>query len=219
MSPAYRPAANGRRPRVDGFVNPEFRARAWKVYLGQHLVSDDKDVMMVTTLGSCVAACIHDPVAQVGGMNHFLLPEGPSHGGASYGGSSYGGPADAAARYGGVAMERLINDLLARGARRERMVVKVFGGARVIESRYDIGEANARFVMDYISKEALTLGGADLGGAAARRVHYFPAAGKAIRRLLRPEALQGAGRRERLYRGGLATRGVGEGEIELFEEE
>lgn len=214
MSPGYRPAANGRRPRVDGFVNPEFRARAWKVYLGHHLVSDDKDVMMVTTLGSCVAACIHDPVARVGGMNHFLLPEGPSSGGADL-----ADPADAAARYGGVAMERLINALLAQGARRERLAVKVFGGARVIESRYDIGEANARFVLDYISKESLTLAGADLGGTAARRVHYFPAAGKAIRRLLRPEAMQGAGRREKLYRGGLAARGFGEGEIELFEEE
>lgn len=209
MSPGYRPAANGRRPRVDGFVNPEFRARAWKVYLGQHLVSDDKDVMMVTTLGSCVAACIHDPVASIGGMNHFLLPENPSQ----------EGPADAAARYGGVAMERLINDLLTRGARRERMVAKVFGGARVIESRYDIGLANARFVIDYISNESLTLGGVDLGGTAARRVHYFPASGKAVRRLLRPEAMQGAGRREKLYREGLAARGVGDGEIELFEEE
>lgn len=214
MSPGYRPAANGRRPRVDGFVNPEFRARAWKVYLGHHLVSDDKDVMMVTTLGSCVAACIHDPVARVGGMNHFLLPEGPAHDD-----SPFGDPADAAARYGGVAMERLINALLAQGARRERLAVKVFGGARVIESRYDIGEANARFVLDYISKESLILAGADLGGTAARRVHYFPAAGKAIRRLLRPEAMQGAGRREKLYREGLAARGFGEGEIELFEEE
>lgn len=211
MSPGYRPAANGRRLRVDGFVNPEFRARAWKVYLGQHLVSDDKDVMMVTTLGSCVAACIHDPVARIGGMNHFLLPEGPSSGGADL--------ADAAARYGGVAMERLINALLSQGARRDRMIVKVFGGARVIESRYDIGEANARFVLDYISKESLTLAGVDLGGTAARRVHYFPAAGRAIRRLLRAEAMQGAGRRERLYREGLAARGVGEGEIELFEED
>lgn len=218
MSPGYRPAANGRRPRVDGFVNPEFRARAWKVYLGQHLVSDDKDVMMVTTLGSCVAACIHDPVAGVGGMNHFLLPEGPAHGDPSARGG-LGGLVDAAARYGGVAMERLINDLLSKGARRERMVVKVFGGARVIESRYDIGAANARFVLDYISKESLALGGADLGGTAARRVHYFPAAGKAVRRLLRPEAMQGAGRRAKLYREGLAVRGVGEGEIELFEEE
>ncbi|HRQ81300.1 MAG TPA: chemotaxis protein [Azospirillaceae bacterium] len=211
MSPSHRPAANGRRPRVDGFVNPEFRARAWKVYLGHHLVSDDKDVMMVTTLGSCVAACIHDPVARIGGMNHFLLPEGPASGGADL--------ADAAARYGGVAMERLINALLSQGARRDRMIVKVFGGARVIESRYDIGEANARFVLNYISKESLTLAGVDLGGTAARRVHYFPAAGRAIRRLLRPEAMQGAGRRERLYREGLAARGVGEGEIELFEEE
>lgn len=203
------PPPDGGRRRVDGFVNPEFRARAWKVYLGRHLVSNRPDVMMVTTLGSCVAACIHDPVAKIGGMNHFLLPEDPAGG---------RGPADAAARYGGVAMERLINELLAGGARRDRLVVKVFGGARVIESSYDIGAANARFVIDYISKEELILAGQDLGGAAARRVHYFPADGKVMRRLLRPQALQGAGRRERLFRGGFDG-GQGDGDIELFGDE
>ncbi len=207
--PPMPPFAGRRRP--DGHVNPEFRARAWKVYLGRHLVSNRPDVMMVTTLGSCVAACIHDPVAKIGGMNHFLLPEDPS------GGRGHG-PADAAARYGGVAMERLINELLAGGARRERLIVKVFGGARVIESSYDIGAANARFVIDYISKEELTLAGQDLGGIAARRVHYFPADGKVMRRLLQPRALQGAGRRERLFRGALDT-GRGDGEIELFGDE
>jgi chemotaxis protein CheD len=209
--PSSPPFPGRRRP--DGYVNPEFRARAWKVYLGRHLVSDRADVMMVTTLGSCVAACIHDPVAKIGGMNHFLLPEDPA-----CGRGHASGPADAAARYGGVAMERLINELLACGARRERLVVKVFGGARVIESSYDIGAANARFVIDYISKEELTLAGQDLGGVAARRVHYFPADGKVMRRLLQPQALQGAGRRERLFRGALGD-GRSDGDIELFGDE
>lgn len=203
-------AQAGKRAFRDGYINPEFRARAWKVYLGSHRVSKDPNVMMVTTLGSCVAACIHDPVAQVGGMNHFLLPEPPA-------GTEQ--PADVAARYGGVAMERLINDLLALGARRDRMIVKVFGGARVIDTRYDIGDANARFVIDYLGQESLTLGGQDLGGDAARRLHYFPVEGRAIRRLLQSDVLRGVGRRGRQYQETLLNRSRGDGEIELFEDE
>ncbi len=105
------------------------------------------------------------------------------------------------------------------GVINERLIVKVFGGARVIDSSYDIGAANARFVIDYINKEELTLGGQDLGGMAARRVHYFPADGKVMRRLLQPQALSGAGRRERQYRSALLARGLGEGEVELFGDE
>lgn len=209
MTPRPPRPRHGPSPRVDGFVNAEFRARAWKVYLGQHLITDRRDVMMVTTLGSCVAACIHDPVAGVGGMNHFLLPEPPT---------GEAQPADVAARYGGVAMERLINDLLSHGARRERLVVKVFGGARVIDTSYDIGEANARFVVDYVSRESLTLAGQDLGGTAARRVHYFPAEGRVMRRLLRPGALADTVGREQRFRAALTGR-AGEGEVELFGEE
>lgn len=201
------PGGLGGRP-VDGRINPEFRARAWKVYLGQHRVSDDRNVMMVTTLGSCVAACIHDPAARIGGMNHFLLPEAPA---------GEAQPVDVAARYGAVAMERLINDLLGMGARRERMVVKVFGGARVIDSRYDIGDANARFVIDYVLREALTLGGRDLGGDAARRLHYFPTEGRAVRRLLRSSTPVGNAARERRRRE--ESPAYGDGDVELFGDE
>jgi chemotaxis protein CheD len=142
-------------------------------------------------------------------MNHFLLPEVPE---------SQRHMADNAARYGSVAMERLVNELLKCGARRERLVVKVFGGARVIETSYDIGDSNARFVIDYVTSESLILGGQDLGGTMARRVHYFPATGKALRRLLRPDALTDAAKQEMRFRSTLSVAPV-EGEIDLFGED
>ena len=144
---------------------------------GDHAVAGEPGVVMSTLLGSCIAVCLHDPVTRLGGMNHFLLPQAPR-------GHDEG--AAAAARYGGVAMERLINEILRRGGRRDRLEVKVFGGAKVIASSNPIGKHNAEFVLEFIRAEGLTLVGQDLGGMLARRVHYFPSTGRVMRRLLRP---------------------------------
>jgi len=182
--------------------------RTLKVFLGQHQISNHPDDVLVTTLGSCVAACIRDPIAAIGGMNHFLLPEVPS---------GQRGAADLATRYGSVAMELLINDILARGGRRNRLEVKVFGGAKVIDTSLDIGLQNAQFVLDYLVREGLTLVGQDLGGTDARRIHYFPVNGRVMRRLLRSEVAGDTVRRELQFRTSLHERPPA-GEVELFEE-
>jgi chemotaxis protein CheD len=188
------------------FHNRAFGADTIKVFLGHHAVSDRTNVMMATTLGSCVSACIHDPVRGVGGMNHFLLPDLPE--------SELQGDG-LAARYGSVAMERLINALLAQGAERRRLQVKLFGGARVIESSYDIGGMNSRFAINYVRVEGLTLAGQDLGGAAARRIHYFPHSGRALRRMLNPTAVVDTITQERHFMSNLRRDPV-EGDVELF---
>ncbi|WP_114858766.1 chemotaxis protein [Azospirillum brasilense] len=194
-------------PRADGsYLDREFGAYVVPVVLGHHRISGRDDDMLVTTLGSCVAACINDPVARVGGMNHFLLPGSPS------GGEGYG----VATRYGSVAMEWLINDLLERGARRERMEVKLFGAARVIDTSLDVGAANAAFAVDYVRREGLALAVQDLGGDKGRRVHFFPATGRAFRRLLRPEAERETVHQEMDYLQALRRTSV-EGEVELFD--
>jgi len=201
---------NGGRPDGEGQRRPGASGlgRTLKVFLGQHQISDHPDDVLVTTLGSCVAACIRDPIAAIGGMNHFLLPEVPS---------GQQGVIDAATRYGSVAMELLINDILARGGRRSRLEVKVFGGAKVIETSLEIGLQNAQFVLEYVAREGLALAGHDLGGTEARRIHYFPASGRVLRRLLRAETLGDTVRRELQFRSVLDQQPP-TGEIELFED-
>jgi chemotaxis protein CheD len=194
----------GRTP--GAYYHPHFDAHIIKVMLGQHKVSTRVDEMLVTTLGSCVAACIRDPVSSVGGMNHFLLPEVPDGTDDS---------TNAAARYGSVAMERLINDILAHGGRRSRLEVKVFGGAKVIDTSLDIGAKNAEFVLSYLRREGLTLVGQDLGGATARRIHYFPSNGRVLRRILRPEAMSETVSQELNFLSTLRHRPI-EGDVELF---
>ena len=188
------------------YYHPHFDAHIVKVMLGQHKISSRVDEMLVTTLGSCVAACVRDPVAGIGGMNHFLLPEVPDNPNDS---------ANVAARYGSVAMELLINLILANGGRRNRLEVKVFGGAKVIDTTLDIGAKNADFVLSYIRREGLSLVGQDLGGAMARRIHYFPSTGRVLRRVLRPEALTETVSQELNFMSTLRHKPI-EGDVELF---
>lgn len=143
---------------------------------GEHAVSSDSNVVFTTVLGSCVAACMHDPTAMVGGINHFLLPE-------DVGRSAVG---DDAMRYGAYAMEMLINDLLKLGARRDRIHAKLFGGARLFDTLGDIGAANAAFAKRFLLMEGITVTGGSLGGVQSRRIEFWPTTGRARQRSAAP---------------------------------
>jgi chemotaxis protein CheD len=173
---AKRPDPGDFRSGVHRYRDPRFDAVAVKVFPGEHYVTA-ADEMLVTVLGSCVAACIRDPIAGVGGMNHFMLPESN---GSDWGGASSG------MRYGNVAMEWLINDILTRGGLRNRLEIKVFGGGNVLNGTTDIGHKNAAFVESYLAAEGLPIAAAELRGRLARRVHYFPATGRVMLLELRP---------------------------------
>lgn len=195
------PAAGPRRYR-----DPRFDAIAIKVFPGEHYVTDDAEEMLVTVLGSCVSACIRDPWRGIGGMNHFMLPEA---GGAGW------DTASASMRYGNVAMERLINDLLSRGSMRHRLEVKVFGGGNVLQGTSNIGHRNAEFVEDYLAAEKLPIAATHLRGNLPRRVHYFPATGKVMLLELRRTADQAVIERELAYKQRLQAEPI-VGSAELF---
>lgn len=147
---------------------PSFpRERRIHIVQGEHGVDGDPHTCLTTLLGSCVAACLWDPVAAVGGMNHFLLPQAPE-----------GVQGDR--RYGVQAMELLINGLLARGAARDRLRAKVFGGARMTVAMADIGARNALFITRFLEDESIPLDKASLGGTTARRIRFWPHDGRAL---------------------------------------
>ncbi len=142
------------------------------VIQGEHKISRDPDVVLTTILGSCVAACIRDPVAGIGGMNHFLLPGGE------------GAIASDVERYGVHAMELLLNALLAQGASRRRLEAKLFGGAKAIAGRADVGAMNAAFAVKFLQREQIAMVGECLRGGMGRRVQYWPVSGRARRSFL-----------------------------------
>jgi chemotaxis protein CheD len=188
------------------YRDPRFDAIAVKVFPGEHHVTASADEMLVTILGSCVSACIRDPLISVGGMNHFMLPES---GGAGW------DTASASMRYGNVAMERLINDILARGGARERLEIKVFGGGNVMKGTTNIGHRNADFVESYLLTENLTISAAHLRGNLPRRIHYFPATGKVLLLELRRAEEAAVFDREAIYKSKIQSEPVA-GSAELF---
>ncbi len=158
------------------FAHHDDPERAVKVHVtqGESHVSTDPQVVMTTVLGSCIAACIRDPQAGVGGMNHFLLPDAGD-------GRGTGGDA---VRYGAYAMELLINDLLKRGARRERLEAKIFGGAKLFDGLSDVGASNAAFAERFLRDEGIPIVSSSTGGVSARRVEFWPTSGRVRQRLV-----------------------------------
>jgi chemotaxis protein CheD len=138
---------------------------AVKVLPGEYFV-DTEDLLIMTTLGSCIAACLWDRHARVGGLNHFMLPDGAGQGG----------------RYGAYAMEMLINEMMKRGASRSSMEAKVFGGGQVVAgmNSLNVGERNTTFVIDYLKAERIPIMSRDVLGLHARKVCFLPASGKAM---------------------------------------
>ncbi|MFZ5473699.1 MAG: chemoreceptor glutamine deamidase CheD, partial [Pseudomonadota bacterium] len=158
------------------YYDRNFQIEATKLLPGEYYVTG-RDMLLVTVLGSCVAACIRDPKTGIGGMNHFMLPES--------------GDADnvlsASARYGSYAMEVLINQLIKLGANRSRLEAKVFGGAAVLRgfTTVNVGESNSEFVLDYLANEKIRVVSQDLRGLYPRKVYFFPASGRVLVKTLK----------------------------------
>ncbi|MFN4155263.1 MAG: chemotaxis protein CheD [Paracoccaceae bacterium] len=135
------------------------------VIQGEYLVSSDPQDVLSTILGSCVAAFLRDPVAGIGGLNHFLLPGND--------------PSDRnAMKYGLNAMELLINSLINAGARRDRLEGKLFGGGRMVPGLTDIGAANGRFAEEFLRREGIRYLGGSLGGDHGRKIRVWPVSGQ-----------------------------------------
>jgi chemotaxis protein CheD len=186
------------------YFDEKERVTVVKLFSGDWYVSSTEPEMLMTILGSCVAACVRDPLVGIGGMNHFLLP-----------GDESSSMNTDAARYGVFAMESLINALLKAGARKERLEIKVFGGGNVINNSAHIGSKNAAFIREFLRKEGLKITSEDLEGNLPRKVHYYTQTGKVmVRKLNRQSDMQVVAEEQR-FRERLVVRPPA-GDIELF---
>jgi len=178
---------------------------AAKILPGEYYVTQ-RDMVIVTVLGSCVSACIRDRKAGVGGMNHFMLPGDEAAEGVSQ-----------SARYGAFAMELLINKLIGLGAQRPNLEAKVFGGGLVLRgfTTTTVGERNAEFVMRYLNTEGIRVVASDLLDIYPRKVYYFPKTGRVLLKKLRSVHNNTIVDRERDYEHRLRVTRI-EGDVELF---
>lgn len=193
------------------FWEPETGRWTTKILPGEYYVTCH-DEAITTVLGSCISACIRDPVRGIGGMNHFMLPQDGSRSRSAWLDPAVG----LATRYGTYAMESLINDLLKLGAQRGRLEVKLFGGGRVLTSITDVGARNIEFVRQFVEIEGYAIAAQDVGGTQPRKIVYFPSAGRVKVRRLRAIENRSIADREQIYLDSLGKRSDGS-DVELFE--
>ncbi|HKT95020.1 MAG TPA: chemoreceptor glutamine deamidase CheD [Paraburkholderia sp.] len=162
------------------YFDSHFQRPGVKLLPNEFFTTND-DMVLVTVLGSCVAACIQDRTAGIGGMNHFMLPDDGADAGNML------PTASDAMRYGAYAMEVLINELIKAGGRRERFEAKVFGGAAVLAgmTTMNIGDRNAAFVRRYLATESIRIVAEDLQGSHPRKVAFLPRTGQVMVKKLR----------------------------------
>jgi chemotaxis protein CheD len=185
---------------------------AAKILPGEYYVTTN-DELIVTVLGSCVSACIRDPIMRIGGMNHFMLPA------SGHQQSILRTTLDnEATRYGFFAMEKLINDILKNGGRRDYLEIKLFGGGKVIQhmKEADIGNRNISFVRDYLKTEGFLVTAEDLGDIYPRKVVYYPMSGRVQVKKLRNIHNDTIIKRESGYQQQLEQAPM-TGDIELFD--
>jgi chemotaxis protein CheD len=186
------------------YSDHHFQYDAVKVLPGEYFVSNE-DLVMMTVLGSCISACLWDGRARTGGMNHFMLPDGDS--------------VDGFGRYGSYAMELLINEMLKRGARRESMQAKVFGGAQVMAgfTTMNIGARNTKFVLDYLATERIAVVSQDVLDIHPRKVCFFPVSGKVLVKRLAHSHPETLAVEERKGSAVTVVKSTSGGSVDLFE--
>ncbi len=180
-----------------------------KILPGEYYITTQGE-WIVTVLGSCVSACIRDTRLNIGGMNHFMLPDG-----ANQVNRADNGVISESARYGNFAMEHLINEILKQGGSRRNLEVKITGGGRIISKMGDIGKKNIVFVIDYLATEGLSILSEDVGDIYPRKVQYNPKTGQLRVKKLRSMHNATILEREKKYQSSIAEKPV-VGDIELF---
>jgi len=185
------------------YYDAAFKTDAVKLLPGEYYVHDADDLLLMTVLGSCVAACLFDRTAHIAGLNHFMLPDGGTAG-----------------RYGAYAMELLINEMMKRGARRDRLEAKVFGGGQVMRnfSTMNVGEQNVKFIEQFLAAERITIVSRDVLDIYPRKVCLFPGSARVLCKKLAATQVEEIATQESAFRGRLAQQPAAakSGSVELF---
>ncbi len=186
------------------YYDKRFETEAVKLLPGEYFVTA-RDKLLVTVLGSCVAACVRDRTSGIGGMNHFMLP------------GDGGDALSSSARYGVYAMEKMINELLKAGAQRGNLEAKLFGGGNVLRgfTVANVGERNAEFALNYLRTEHIAVVAQDLLDIYPRKVYFFPKTGRVLVKQLRDVHNDTIVDREQVYRSRIKVAEV-QGDVELF---
>jgi len=138
------------------------------------LFASNKPFQVTTILGSCVSVCLWDPVLQIGGINHFMLP-------------LWNGQGLASPKYGNIAIQKLIEKMIGYGTRKQNLRAKLFGGGEVITvniSQFHIGDRNVMLAREILDEEKIPIISSSVGGKQGRKIIFFTKTGEVMHRFV-----------------------------------
>ena len=124
-----------------------------------HLFVSAEPCEITTVLGSCIAVCLYDKEKKVGGMNHFMLP-------------FWNGQGLASVKYGNIAIERLISEMIRKNCQVKDLVAKVFGGANQVNFTARIGDRNADIATQVLNAHRIKIVAENVGGQQGRKIIF-----------------------------------------------
>ena len=129
------------------------------------------DVLVTYALGSCVGVTIYDPVVKVGGLLHFMLPE------SSLDMRKAG---ENPAMFADTGIPVLFKTCYELGAKKKRMIVKVAGGASILDDAnfFRIGQKNVTAMKKLFWKNNVFIEGEDTGSNCNRTFSIHISTGK-----------------------------------------
>ncbi|WP_034474497.1 chemoreceptor glutamine deamidase CheD [Aestuariibacter salexigens] len=192
---------------INRFMDRQLHLPTAKILPGEFYVTGRHE-LITTVLGSCVSACIYDEKNHVGGMNHFMLPQ-QNTAKIDVTSESF--------RFGDVAMERLINEVIKAGGEKRHLKFKAFGGGQIIKKMTSIGESNIEFLKKFMALEGFSLLASDLGGRHPRKVRFDPLSGKVWVKKLEHLHNDTISQREVSYQKALEKQEESYGDVDLFE--
>lgn len=138
------------------------------------LIVSDSSTWIITILGSCVAVCLYDPIGKIGGVNHYMLP-------------FWNGKDLASPKYGNIAINKLIDEMLKMGSRKNNLIAKVFGGGKInqtINSLYKINERNISIAETILNDHGIPVVGSSVGGVRGRKIQFNPESGEVLHKFI-----------------------------------
>lgn len=157
-------------------MRTELKKETEEIFLYPAALTAQSDSKIVKTiLGSCVAVCLYDNSTKIGGINHYMLP-------------LWNGDGLATPKYGNIAIEKLISKVLALGAKKPKLIAKVFGGARVIgpeNSHFNIGQRNIEMAFKTLEEQKIPILAQSTGGTFGRKIIFNTGTGEVIQNYIK----------------------------------
>lgn len=140
--------------------------KALVVGVADMVASNDSSAEIVTySLGSCLGVTLYDPVKRIGGLLHLMLPDSKIDSQKAV---------NSPFMFVDTGVPKLFHAVYHLGAERSRLVLKVAGGAQLMDEQgvFNIGERNFQALTAILARNGISISSQDVGGMTSRTLRF-----------------------------------------------